>query len=202
MECWEYELSKLVNKRKKYISYNNPNPMNKSLGSQLGYEDGYEGFRSVIFYFQLSTVLDLELMEKMIKKVVVISNSGCPQNIKFSALFFSDIDYKLIYPQGVISNGSYIIKIIKEYYDKHASVNEGYSSYLKYLFPPIDLYSREHYPSDQDLCIVFHDSRKITVDEEILQRLNTLKERFIWIEPVKDMEVKFSEDISEICCSI
>jgi hypothetical protein len=195
MEYWESKLRGLISRRKNNITFDSSDGMNRRLGDQLGGEDEYRGFRSVIFYFQLSTKLDLKLIEKMVLKIFSMTKSSF-HNIKLATLFFSDSDYNLIHPKGIVHSGRQVMTIMREYYPKYAAENESYSNILKHLFPPIDIYSREQYPSNKDLCIVFHDDRKIDFDDKVLTRINALKHNFIWIQAVEGTDTSFSEDIT------
>ena len=145
----------------------------------MGRESSDNGYRSAIFYIQLSKKIDLETLYGFLRTTerYLVSNYG--SKAKFNMLFLNKEDGKLLHPGKPCGGPSNALRAAKDYFTKYAETNNGYSKKLNYLFPPTDLYDREKYPSKEDLCILVTDEDGVEIANDIKQAAITKPNRFI-----------------------
>ena len=97
-------------------------------------------------------------------------------------LFLNKEDGKLLHPGKPCGGPSNALRVAKDYFTKYADTNSAYSKKLNYLFPPTDLYDRETYPSNEDLCILVMDEDGVELDDKIKHAAIKKPNRFIQIK--------------------
>lgn len=157
----------------------------------MGRESSDNGYRSAIFYIQLSKKIDPEILNGFLRitERYLVNNDNSPA--KFNMLFLNNEDGKLLH-RGKISLGwSKALKAASEFFAKYADTNSAYSKKLNCLFPPTDLYDRETYPSNEDLCVLVTDEDGVEIDDKIKHAALKKPNRFIQIKvlPEKMFEV-------------
>lgn len=196
MEKWMSDLNRLVNRKKVSISSYNSDQYNYRVGDSMGCEDDYDGFTAVIFYFQLSSNIDIDNVKKVV--LSIDRNVNRYRKTKLCTLFLNNENYELIHPKNVVYNHNQVANVIDEYYLKYSIDNQGYSNKLYEIFPPISLYSRNRHPSSEDLCVIFHDDKGISIDDDIREKVLRLRRRFIFVNVSKNQEISVMDGLNII----
>lgn len=152
----------------------------------MGRESSDNGYRSAIFYIQLSKKIDPEILYGFLRTTerYLVSNYG--SKAKFNMLFLNSEAGKPLHRGKVCLGCSNALKTATEFFVKYADTNSGYSKKLNYLFPPTDLYDRETYPSNEDLCVLVSDEDGVELDEKIKHAAIKKPNRFIQIKVLPD----------------
>jgi hypothetical protein len=188
---WERELFRLMRRKANSISFYDHNRVSRRIDGYIGNESEYQGFKTLILYFQLSLNICTSKVKRVVEYLMRKSNRYRPSSISICTLFFNNSENSLIHPKQSVKSRQQVCKIIDEYYQEYASINEKYSETISTLFPKIDLYARTQHPTQKDLCVIFHDNREIKFDNQILSKVKKIKGSFILINVDKrNQEVK------------
>lgn len=183
-----FDLDSAIREYKRLISGRLPQPYKWDQNAydyrheSMGRESSDNGYRSAIFYIQLSKKIDPEILYGFLRATnhYMVNNYG--SNAKFNMLFLNKEDGKLLHP-GKPCGGSFnALRAAKDYFAQYADTNSSYSKKLSNLFPPSDLYDRETYPSNVDLCVLVCDEDGVEFDEKIKFSAIKKPNRFIQIK--------------------
>lgn len=136
-------------------------------------------YRSAIFYVQLSPEINTKIIEMTLKATYSHPyNSVSEEYGVFHMLFLNDDMGILMLIKKSQNNWNYANEVCQEYSSNYLKANYQYLKTLSQLFQIIGLYSKDHYPSEYDLCIVISDNERIScgqkIKETVLQSCNKL----------------------------
>lgn len=183
-----FDLDNAIREYKRLISGRLPQPYKWDQNAydyrheSMGRESSDNGYRSVIFYIQLSKKIDPEILYGFLRTTnhYLVNNYG--SNAKFNMLFLNSEAGIPLHRGKVCLGCSNALKTAMEFFVKYADTNSGYSNKLNYLFPSTDLYDRETYPSNEDLCVLVTDEDGVELDERIKHAAIKKPNRFIQIK--------------------
>lgn len=177
---WRLKYSSIINSRKPDVDTFDRNSYNYRYDTMGRESSGEcEAYRSAIFYIQLSPKINTKVIEMALKATHGhLYNSISQDYGAYHMLFLNDDKGKLMHCKKPQNNWTNASKICEEYITNYAKTNYKYSKTLSQLFPLIDIYSMDNYPSKIDLCVVICDNDGIslgqTFKDAILQRCNKL----------------------------
>lgn len=157
------------------------NTYNYRTGS-MGRESSNTGYRSAIFYVQLSTKIAPVNLYGFLKKTEQYIINGYNSPGIFHMFFLNDENGKLIHPKGHCTGHSNALRATNDYFNKYLASTDDYPKKLAQIFPASDLYPREKSVSKDDLCILITDEDGVTADEEVLHGIIRKANKLIHIK--------------------
>ncbi len=191
---WEYELRNNLKRKAKTINYRDPNRYDYRTGT-LGSESSYQGFRSAVLYFQLSPLIDREVVKKAIG--IIARNMGPRHKNRFATLFLNSEKLQLIYPRKMLNDSDAVIEVVNDYYDRLADSCLPFGGTLQSLFPPVSLYA-SYYPGHQDVFVLFQTSNRVKINPDLERNLRPTRNNWICITCEKNIPVEISPKMPEI----
>ena len=138
-------------------------------------EAEYPGFRSAIFYVQLSEHIDVTAVCNAVN--VVDKFLGPRRKRQFVILFLNDEKYKLIVSRLAVRSAYGACTVIEEYLAKLSLQHEAYSGVMYNLLPAGLGDSLE--TTLEDICILFHSDRGVVIDTKVKEQIEKL--RLNWV---------------------
>ena len=179
---WISTFKRLVRRKRKTITHQSYDVVSRRIEGEMGGDAEFSGFRAAILYFQLSSTMQLD------ESILLAVTRELKQHIypnrtkrrRFATLFLNNEEYGLIHPRAMMNEPKLVIKEVLNCYQQYAKSHEMFAAVLKQSFPGTNIYSRTHYPSSSDICILFHDRRGIALDPTLKHR-SVLEKRALWI---------------------
>lgn len=147
----------------------------------MGRESSDPGYRSVIFYIQLSKKIVPEILREFFTTTerYLIDNYG--SNAKFHMMFLNKEDGKPLHPGKPCLGRSNAMTYTTGIFAQYAGTHSAYAKKLNALFPQTDLYETAKYPSKDDLCVLVTDEGDVELAEGIREEALRKPNRFIQI---------------------
>lgn len=165
--------------------------MSRRIEGEIGGEEEFTGFRTGIFYFKLSTLIDQKFAADILW-FICIKCRDIP-NFQIATLFLNDPLHRLIYPRSMVRKASKAYEIVEEYYENYAEEYEQFSGVMEHLFPQIDMYERTSYPKNIDLCVIFTDRFGIEIHPDIQNKIARMQKNWLYICVDKDRPLEILE---------
>jgi len=186
--AWKNKLRSVLRKKEKVISSYRSDLPSRRIEGALGRETEHMGFKAVIFYFKLSTLIDLELTAKLITEVG--KRAGPSFRHQFATLFMNDPVNRFVYPRSMVKSVNAVNKIMREYYGNYAVEYEPFSGVMEQLFPIVEPYSTRNFPGTDDLCLIISDRFGVEINSQISKKMERLKKNWIYACLDKDRPVE------------
>ncbi len=189
---WRRELGSLIKEKTNMMPYSVQDVSGKiTEKGEFGEKTKPTGYRSAIFYFKLSTLLDQEITSEAIKE---ITRKMKPRSKhRFATLFLNNSVNELIYPRSMVTSENAVNQTMIEYYKKYACQNELYSGIMEQIFPRLDLYVKHSYPGTNDLCVIFTDRYGIEIAPSLINKINKIKNNWLLISADKNRAIEITE---------
>ncbi|GEM_PF-3499126 len=152
----------------------------------MGRESSEPAYRGAIFYVKLSPKIDPEVLRGFLKKTEYYMVDGRNSRGRFHMLFLNDENGKFIHPKGPCIGRSNALRAARDYFDRYLDSTQGFEKKLTQVFPQIDLYSREKYPSKYDLCVLVTDEDGVEFDEDAARRIIRNSNKFVHIKALPE----------------
>lgn len=177
---WRLQYQHIINNRKPLISSFDSNAYNYKYDT-MGIESTYNAYRSAIIYLQLSPHINTEIIKIVFKTTKAHLTFGLGKQSPFHVLFLNDEKGNLMHTGKPINDWRLAAKTAEKYLHDFSSANYIYSNKMSQIFPRIDFYAREVYPSRNDLCVLITDQRGVIVDEQIKNKILNKCNKFVKI---------------------
>ena len=141
----------------------------ENIASSGGEGGECRSFRSGIFYFKLSNLVDLDLTAEIIRDIV--GRIGTRKK-NYATFFLNNSNNEIIHPNSMVKEND-ILATVRNYYEKYADENELYSGIIEQLFPEHGQYGDFH-PGLQDLGVIITDRYGIEVAPSIEKDIRSM----------------------------
>ena len=175
---WIKKYDNIIGTMKPELNSYNRDEYNYRYGT-MDTENTCEAYRSAIIYIQLSPKINIKNIEQVLKTTSKHLYDSSQRKYGFyHMLFLNDAQGNLMHDGKPANSWQEAYTIIDKYFSQYATLNYQFSKVITQIFPRIDLYTRERYPSNEDLCVIITDAKGITYDGQfkdiIIKRCNKL----------------------------
>ncbi|MFY9114149.1 MAG: hypothetical protein WAO23_02780 [Dethiobacteria bacterium] len=183
---WKEQLGRLISSKRRSILQQDGASTERTGKLEVENKENHD-FRAGIFYFKLSTLVDIDFTSEVVQEI--LDQIEIPENM-YATLFLNNSINEIIHPHSMVERNK-VVEIIRDYYEEYAEENELFSGIMEQLFPKHDLYANNFYPDHRDLGVIFTDRYGIEIDPSIEKDIRKMGANwlFICIDKYRPLEI-------------